>query len=166
LERNEGLSFGTAYDFTTGPAAQAGGYGGGNPDPISEGTAWLYEAFSNGSLANYSYATATAQDLLDRASSGRALQNAIWALEDEQAVDNSNIFIQAVVTQFGDLATAKANYSGTTVGVLNPTNPAKAVTDPFYRRQSVLINLPDNGMAVMLLGGSLMLIGAARRRLA
>jgi hypothetical protein len=50
--------------------------------------------------------------------------------------------------------------------VLNPTDPTKAVTDPFYRRQSVLINLPDNGMAVMLLGGSLMLIGAARRRLA
>lgn len=166
LERNEGLSFGKNYDYTTSGAAEAGGYGGGSPDPISEGTAWLYEAFSKGTLTGYSYATTTAADLLARAASGRALQNAIWALEDEQPVDNSNPFIVAVVSQFTSLAGAKADYSGSKVGVLNPTDPSKASTDPFYRRQSVLINLPDNGMAVMLLGGSLMLIGAARRRLA
>jgi hypothetical protein len=166
LERNEGLGFGKTYNYTTSNAAEAGGLGGGSPDPISEGTAWLYERFTKGTLAGYSYATATAADLLARAASGRALQNAIWALEDEQAVDNTNPFIQLVVGVFGNVAGAKADYAGSEVGVLNPTDPSKAVTDPFYRRQSVLINLPDNGMAVMLLGGSLMLIGAARRRLA
>jgi hypothetical protein len=166
LERNEGLSFGKAYDYTTSDSAYAGGISGGQPDPISEGTAWLYEKFSNGSLAGYSFATGNPAANTARAASGRALQNAIWALENEQAVDPLNPFVMAVVTEFGDFATAQMDYAGNRIGVLNPVDASLPVNDPFYLRQSVLINLPDNGMAVMLLGGSLMLIGAARRRLA
>ncbi|MCC6883823.1 MAG: hypothetical protein IT576_16820 [Verrucomicrobiales bacterium] len=166
LERNEGLSFGAAYDYTTSNAAEAGGVAGGNPDPISQGTAFLYSEFSAGSLSGYSYATGNPVDNANRALSGRILQNAIWALEQEQAVDNTNPYIQLVVATFGSLASAMADNSSYAVGVLNPTKVGGSVTDPFFRRQSVLINLPDNGMAVIMLGGSLMLLGAARRRLA
>ena len=32
-----------------------GGISGGNPDPISRGTAWLYLQFAKGTLAGYNY---------------------------------------------------------------------------------------------------------------
>ncbi len=166
LERNEGLSFGVAYDYTTGTKAEAGGVGGGNPDPISQGTAFLFSEFAAGSLSGYSYATGNPVADAARAASGRDLQNAIWALEQEQPVDALNPYIALVVSTFGDVATAMMDNSSYAVGVLNPTKAGGSVTDPFFRRQSVLINLPDNGMAVIMLGGSLMLLGAARRRLA
>ncbi|MGE3311844.1 MAG: hypothetical protein AB7O66_17905 [Limisphaerales bacterium] len=165
LEKNEGLAFGKNYDYTLGLAAIGGGLGGGNPDPVSAGTTYLYQRFLNETLAGYSFATSTAAERAARAASGRLLQDAIWALEDEQAVDNANPFIVQVVAAFGSLASAKADAVAGAIGVLNPTDPTQATTSPLYRRQSVLINLPDNGMAVIMLGGSLMLLGAARRRL-
>jgi hypothetical protein len=164
LERNEGLGFNTTYNFTTSHAAEAGGIGGGNPDPISEGTAFLFELFSQGALPNYSFATGNPVANAARAASGRILQHAIWGLENEQAVDLGNVFIQAVIAEFGSIGNAMANSTRTGIGVLNPTKTTGSPNDPFYRRQSVLINLPDNGMAAAMLGGGLMLIGAARRR--
>jgi len=166
LERNEGLSFNKPYDYTLGVAAVGGGLGGGNPDPISQGTSYLYNRFLNSNLPGYSFATGNPVDNAARAASGRSLQNAIWMLEQEQAVDLSNPFVNLVVGVFGSLANAMADAVTGGIGVLNPTDPSVPQTSPLWRRQSVLINLPDNGMAVMLLGGSLMLIGAARRRMA
>ena len=166
LEKNEGLSFGVAYDYTTGSAAVAGGVGGGNPDALSKGTAWLYQRFLNQSLVGYSFATGNAVANAARAASGKALQNAIWSLEQEQAVDNTNPYIQQVVAAFGNIGNAMANAAVGNIGVLNPTIPLSATVNPGLRRQSVLINLPDNGVAVIMLGGSLMLLGAARRRMA
>jgi len=166
LELNEGLEFNKTYNFTTSDAAEAGGISGGSPDPISEGTAYLYDLFSKGVLLNYSFATGNQVANAARAASGRALQNAIWALENEQAVDFGNVFIQAVVTEFGNIAAAMADSTLAGIGVLNPTKITGNRTDPAYLRQSVLVNLPDNGMAAVMLGGSLMLLGAARRRLA
>jgi hypothetical protein len=166
LERNEGLGFNTTYNFTTSGAAEAGGLGGGNPDPISEGTAFLYELFTKGTLPNYNFATGNPVDNAARAASGRTLQNAIWSLENEQAVNFSNIFIQAVINEFGSIGAAMADSTRAGIGVMNPTRTTGSPNDPFYRRQSVLISLPDNGMAAAMLGGGLMLIGAARRRFA
>ncbi len=165
LEKNEGLAFGKNYDYTLGVAAIGGGLGGGNPDPVSAGTTYLYQRFLNETLAGYSFATSTPAERAARAASGRLLQDAIWALEDEQAVDLANPFIAQAVAALGDLASAKADAVSGSIGVLNPTDPSVASTSPMFRRQSVLINLPDNGMAVIMLGGSLMLLGAARRRM-
>lgn len=165
LERNEGLSFNTAYNYTTSNAAEAGGVGGGNPDPISEGTAYLFERFSNGTLPGYSFATGSPAANAARAASGRTLQNAFWGLENEQAVDLLNPFIVAVVNEFGSIGAAMADSTRAGVGVLNPTK-ITSIQDPFFRRQSVLVNLPDNGMSMAMLGGGLLLVGAARRRLA
>ncbi|MGE3311862.1 MAG: hypothetical protein AB7O66_17995 [Limisphaerales bacterium] len=166
LEKNEGMGFGTPYDYTLATAAMAGGLGGGNPDPISAGTSFLYQQFLNQTLPGYNFATSTAAERAARAASGRDLQNAIWGLEDEQLVNLANPFIVQVVNAFGSIAAAKAHATSGAIGVLNPTNPALSPTSPLYRRQSVLINLPDNGTAAMMLGGSLMLIGAVRRRTA
>ena len=163
LEKNEGLAFNKPYDFSTGPAAIGGGLGGGNPDNISQGTAWLYERFATG------VGVADPANVA-RAASGRLLQNAIWMLEDEQAVDAANPFYALAFGVYGALV--KSDYTGTEIGVLNPFNSAvpeflpSGARNPDYRRQSVLINLPDNGVAVIMLGGSLMLLGAARRRMA
>ncbi len=166
LEKNEGLAFGVTYDYTLSTAAMAGGLGGGNPDPISAGTSFLYQRFLNETLPGYSFANTTPAERAARAASGRDLQNAIWGLEDEQAVDLANPFIAQVVAAFGTVAGAKADATAGGIGVLNPTDPAVAQSSPMFRRQSVLVNLPDNGTAAMMLGGSLMLIGAARRRMA
>ncbi len=168
LERNEGLAFNKPYDYTLGYSAVAGGLGGGPVDTISKGTALLYSRFTDQSLAADGYSFATGNPAADaaRAASGRLLQNAIWMLEQELAPDITNPFLALAVSQFGSLAAAMADVVGGRVGVLNPTDPSVPQTSPLWRRQSVLINLPDNGMAVMLLGGSLMLIGAARRRMA
>ena len=73
LELNEGLEFNKTYNFTTSDAAEAGGISGGSPDPISEGTAYLYDLFSQGVLLNYSFATGNPVANAARAASGRAL---------------------------------------------------------------------------------------------
>lgn len=163
LEKNEGLKFGQVYDYTTSSSAELGGLGGGSPDPVSEGTSYLYSRFLNGSLAGYSFANSNAAERAARAASGRLLQDAIWALEDEQPADPLNPFIMMVEGVFGSFAAAQADGTGN-IGALNPTFVNTQGT--LIRGQSVVINLPDNGMAVMMLGGSLMLLGAVRRRMA
>jgi hypothetical protein len=69
------------YNYVVGTAAFAGGYGGGGPegDPISAATAYLYTQFRMGQLSAYAY-NGTDDE---RKASAKALQIAIWALEDE-----------------------------------------------------------------------------------
>jgi len=123
LEKNEGLAFNRTYDYSLGTGAIAGGLGGGSPDPISQGTAYLYRRFLNGSLTGYNFATGNAALNAARAASGRALQNAIWILENEQPVDPLNPFIIAVESVFGSLANARADAITGGIGALNPTDP-------------------------------------------
>lgn len=82
LERNEYLDFKTVFtveSITT--AAYGGGRGGGSPDPLDERTAWIYQAFRDGSLASYGFDYTNAMGKLN--ASTDALQNVIWGLEDE-----------------------------------------------------------------------------------
>lgn len=123
LERNEGLQFGVAYDYTVAPGAVGGGLGGGNPDPISAGTTWLYERFISGTLAGYSYATGNAAANAARAASGRLLQDAIWSLEEEEAIDLTNPFVIQVVNAYGGVGNAMADAVGDSIWVVNPTAP-------------------------------------------
>src|SRR5512140_2924431 len=73
LEMNEGLSFGTPYAFNLSNGAVSGGVAGGNPDPISYKTAYLYSNFFHDTLAGYT--SAPAQQI--------ALQYAFWYFEQE-----------------------------------------------------------------------------------
>ena len=42
IEFNEHFSYGTSYNFTLSDSAISGGVAGGNPDPVSDATKWLY----------------------------------------------------------------------------------------------------------------------------
>lgn len=88
LELNEHISIGSSYVATINTAAVSGGVGGGNPDPLGESTAWLYTQFRTGAL-DYAYsgtvniATTAGMESFNRNDTARALQLAIWLLEDE-----------------------------------------------------------------------------------
>jgi hypothetical protein len=73
LERNENidLSGNQNYYGIISDSAKAGGLAGGNPDPISKATAYLYSQFRAGAAG-----FTTAQQKAD-------MQNAVWWLEQE-----------------------------------------------------------------------------------
>ena len=56
VEYNEHFTPGSTYYYGISQGAVNGGISGGNPDPISKGTAWLYLNFAQGTLAGYNYA--------------------------------------------------------------------------------------------------------------
>lgn len=102
VELNEPIEFAEAPDYVS-PVFDAvvnplgaveGGFGGGNPDPISDYTAWLYLQFSAGSLAPYEY-DGSVNGGLDREGSAKALQWVFWGLEDEH--DSTGEFFNAGV---------------------------------------------------------------------
>jgi hypothetical protein len=76
LEKNEYFTPGQTLKVqAVNTAAVSGGYAGGNPDPISYQTAWLYTQFRSGSLSGYGGS--------DIANDADALQNAFWFFENE-----------------------------------------------------------------------------------
>jgi len=80
IELNEPLTYDVVFDAAVNPlGAVEGGYSGGNPDPVSDYTAWLYLEFVNGTLAPYEYEGT----FNERDASAKALQWVLWGLEDE-----------------------------------------------------------------------------------
>ena len=77
---NEHFTPGSTYYYGISQGAINGGISGGNPDPISRGTAWLYLQFATGNLANlanYDYSAGAGGN-----ASAAALQATIWWLEE------------------------------------------------------------------------------------
>ncbi|MDM7995940.1 MAG: hypothetical protein QUT30_09690 [Acidobacteriota bacterium] len=153
LETNEYVDIPKNYFASIDAYAIQGGSGGPKPDPISVGTAWLYQQFALGTLTGYNYTPG-----VDRASSALLLQQTIWYLEQESVVaPASNPFYDAVLAKFTTLALARADYKGSSVAVLN----LYADSAHTIHKQSQLIYLPDGGASVLLLGlgiGSLALL--------
>ena len=83
LAENVEFHQGQTYNYTVSGSANPGGISGGNPDPISIGTAWLYSQFRAGTLLNYAYDQTT----------GVELQQAIWWLEGETGFGVKNLFV-------------------------------------------------------------------------
>lgn len=92
LERNEYLPLGINAKLKVAGisnAAKSGGLGGPNPDPLDEQTQFLYYQFATGNLSSIDLAPYsvefTSPTYFDYATSdsNRALQNAIWTLEQE-----------------------------------------------------------------------------------
>ena len=118
LEENEHVSIGSSYFTSFQGGAINGGVSGGNPDPISVGTAWLYNQFTTQVWEpglSYNYTPGS-----DRVASAGQLQNTIWWLEG--APDNNgngNTFGLAVIAKFGDEVSAKLDNTQYPVRVMN-----------------------------------------------
>lgn len=140
-----------------------GGIGGGSPDPLSIGAAWLYKRFAEGTLVGYNYTPGAG-----RAASAAALQQTIWWLEDEIAVAPVNPFTALVVGKFGSAAAAKANYNPATAGfrvaVVNMWGATDGGIDYNKPRQDMLVYLADGGLTLLLLGAGLLGLAAIRRK--
>ncbi len=151
VEENEYFNPGSTYYYAISQGAINGGVGGGNPDPVSLGTAWLYLHFAQGNLAGYTYTTGAGGD-----ASAADLQATIWWLEGEQANNPNNTFSNAVITQFGSAAGAMADNNGFYgVGVLNLWGDIGHTQ--LAQDQLVLIpGVPDGGTTAILLGFGLL----------
>lgn len=135
VEKNEYITNSMEYNFDLGASAVEGGVGGPKPDPISIGTAYLYQQFATGQLAGYNYTPGSG-----RSASADLLQNAIWALEQEISVltAGTNLFWDAVVTKFGGVAAAMADAGGA-YGVMAVNLHGSA---PQYQSQLILVPVP------------------------
>jgi hypothetical protein len=161
LEMNEYVSAGGLYTADLSGAAYAGGRGGGSPDPLSVGTAWLYSQFAKGTLQGYAYTSGEPA----REASAAALQVAIWYLEEEITGSTatgsylgSNVYLTLVASQFGSLSNAMANDTSNQYGVrvLN-------LTAADGRHQDMLVATPIPS-AVWLLGAGIVGLVGLRRR--
>lgn len=162
LEANEGLS-GQPFLAVLNTAAVLGGKGGGSPDPLSIGAAWLYKQFAEGHLAGYDYTPGPGRE-----AKARALQETIWWLEDEQTTLPGDLtFYNLVIAKFGSVAAAKQDYT-----TVNP-NYRVAVINLWGKddqgnwtvpKQDMLVYLPDGGVTLVLLGSGLVGLAMLRRR--
>jgi hypothetical protein len=84
MEKNEGLAFNYEYYACLNTASVKGGVGGGDPDPLSPLTAYIYTQFVTGQLVGYDY------DLSDggalRSAAADDLQSVIWFIEEEEPI--------------------------------------------------------------------------------
>jgi hypothetical protein len=161
LENFIHVSLPGTYEYTISERAFSGGKDfhdiAGNPagDPLSKGTAYLYEQFFKGTLVgalggNYND---------DRDYNAGLLQRAIWTLEDEYNYGN-NFYLTLVKNMFGNTGAFETVGADSKVKVMNlwGINDRKDV-------QSMLIYVPDSGMTAVLLGLGLLSLAAVRRKL-
>jgi len=170
IEHGVDVYIGSWYDYTISDSASSGGpdtHSAGAGDPISKGTAWLYEQFYFGTLVDTdgvgSYFDAgTHGALTARDYNAGQLQNAFWMLEDEIAVDGSNYYVNLATTHFTGLGQDAFSDAGpgSRVKAMNLTVIGTGVD-----AQSQLVFVPDSGMTVALLGLGLLSLAAFRRKL-
>jgi hypothetical protein len=164
IEVGEHISgYPSTYNAQLSTQAVMGGSGGPSPDPVSQGTGWLYSQFARGTLAGYDYSGGAG-----RLASADALQRAIWWLEQEGPDPGfGNVFRDAVLGEFTTEENARGG-SALTYGVyaINLwTGPAGSSPDATNKAQDGLFySVPDGGATIMLLGSALMALRVARRR--
>lgn len=169
IEAGISVSLGTTYNYTIDSSAYSGGgdiHSPGVGDPISKGTAWLYEKFYFGTLIDTDgvgtyFDAGIHSGLAARDYNAGVLQKAFWDLEDEGA-DVGNYYVNLAVTHFAGLG--QDAYSdvgpGSKVAAMNLWTLTTGADV-----QSQLIYVPDSGMTVALLGLGLLSLAAFRRKL-
>lgn len=154
LELDESFDFNVPYTAVVSDSAMYGGNNTDSGDPLDERTAYLYAKF----LAN-GWGVLT-QDQLD------GLQMAIWFLENEfytypdWGVPGAEAPMNAFLAEANGIL-PPGDYSGIRVMQLWDCSATGA---PCVPKQDMLVNVPDGGTTLMLLGGALMGIGALRRK--
>jgi hypothetical protein len=153
LETTEYISMGSSYTVALNTAAVNGGAGGGSPDPLSKGTAWLFSQYWNGGIVINNTALNTAGSATD-------FQNAIWELENETATGSVAAWINTILfNKFGgNLATWQGNavnFYG--VQVMN-------LTSGTTKNQDLLVAVPE---PTTMIAGALLLLpfGASTLRM-
>jgi hypothetical protein len=150
IEKNEFLSLGGTYDVALNSAAVGGGVGGGSPDPLSKGAAWLYSYYSRGILANFANTQADVSDL----------QIALWMFEQELTAadglyDLNNKYYKAAIAAGQTGASAPVGYLGVQVMNLTENGAAKqdllVVPEPSTVIAGALLLLPFGASAVRIL---------------
>ena len=158
LETSEYVSIGTRYWYDVGTAAKFNNISG-NSDPICLATAWLYTSYNT--VSGYS----------PDATHHNAIQNAIWALEDESSTASAlrDAYISAAQTGAG-LGWASDAGGAYGVYVMNVFTADAPNNDFAHRAQDFLLRVPgvpDGGLTVMLLGlglGSLAFVSRKIRK--
>ncbi len=169
LEKNEYFTPNGTYDVALSSGAKNGGVDNHDPtntpnfDPISDGTAFLYERFALGTLASDGFSYTNSSLSLQ-------LQNMIWFLEDEQNTWGSpNIFSNLLLTKYGATweSLAKASYAGSAVQVMNlTTNGGRdRHQDQLYysKTEGDLRQVPEGGATLGLLSLSVLGLGLVAR---
>lgn len=84
IEKSESVAFGYEYYACLNTEAVHGGVGGGDPDPLSRLTAYLYERFITGTLAGYIYGVGDGG--IARGQAADDLQAVLWYIEEEEPI--------------------------------------------------------------------------------
>jgi hypothetical protein len=156
LEFNEHFSYNGTYDYELSNSAKLGGVAGGNPDPISDATRWLYFNAIKGTHAALVTAVGGALNY-----SGQYFQEAIWYLEQERT--SGQIHAKSLaLAQNAALAVAGGAWTnlaaqGHRVFAMNLTKG----TTP--QQDQLAYGVPDAGTTLTLLGLALTGMGLVRR---
>jgi len=151
IETSEYFHPGNTYDVTFSDRAFLGSVGSAG-DPLSQGTAWLYQQFAAGTLSVYDYTPA------GRSDSAGKLQKAIWYLEQESGGLLTAAYTTMLTNKFGNVAAAMLDNNGLyPVVVMNLWTPSHGYV------QDQLVCIPAPG-AILLGGIGVGLVGWLRRR--
>ncbi|HEY3754537.1 MAG TPA: hypothetical protein VGL42_00145 [Opitutaceae bacterium] len=138
---------------------------GANDEALSQGTAWLYAQFATGQLSGYDYADSDKSN--SRLNDASALQQALWYFQGETYLPSDPTFVNLALARFGSTSAAMAAENpgefGTDVINIYTTN---ADGRPDVLQQAQLVYAPDLASTALLLGGGLLILLAARKRLA
>ncbi len=168
LEREVSLGFTETYTYDIGDRAIGANVDKHDPlgagaagDPLSQGTAYLYEQFSKGLLGD-SDGSGSYWDRHDL--NAGLLQRAFWTLEDERDF-GANPYLAMVTALFGAEG-AYESYTGSSVRVMNlwGLKGKDIQSQLIYVPEDELVYVPDHGATSLLLATGLGFLVASRAR--
>lgn len=143
----------------------SGGPHGTTIDPLDAKTAYLYTKFRSGSLAGSGYNYNTSGPTPWRDSTAGALQEAIWAIEQEQSVGALTGLAKAFYDESVEATTlgADGKITWTGIGSVRVLNLYGDAGRTDYR-QDVLCTIPEPGAGLLVLASLSLIPGFRRRR--